>query len=173
MKRTLAIAAGAMAVLFVIGVDLLHCILLGAGVITVGLLVQAMQPVEEAAEPDPLPVPYTTTLLRPLTFTDPRSADPLGDTAGRRAWQVCHQATIDFPDDPELGRFADRAPDEWRFLEQRELVRLLDRVDELTRTARPGLRRSAVPAVSDLTPPSEPTPPPDLTLLSDRPEETR
>lgn len=131
MKVTLAIAAGAMALLFVVGVDVLHCVLIGAVVITVGLLATSMDAVEMFPEPDPLPIPYATTLLRSLTFSNPRSTDPIGDTAARGAVQVYDQAMIDFPGDPVLVRHADRPANEWRFLGQRDLVTILDRVDQL------------------------------------------
>ncbi len=146
MKVFLAVALGLMVLLFVLGVDVLHCVLIGAVVITLGLLAVSMQPVEARPEPDPLPIPYATTLLRSLTFSNPRSADPIGDTAARSVLQVYDQAMIDFPGDPVLGQHADRPPDAWRFLEQRRLVALLDRVDQLeSARATPGRAPAATP----------------------------
>lgn len=133
MKRTAVIAVALAAVLFVIGVDLVHCLVIVAVGLTVGLMITSLTPVEVVPEPDPLPIGYPTTLLRSITFTDPRSADPLGEAAGRRALQVYTEAAAQFPDDPELARYRDRPPEEWRFLAQRDLVRMLDRIDQLTR----------------------------------------
>lgn len=132
MRRTAVVAAALAVVLFVVGVDLLHCLVIAAVVLTVGLLVTSLAPVELVPDPDPLPIGYTTTLLRSITFTDPRSTDPLGEAAGRRACQVYDLAAAQFPDDPVLAGYRDRPPQEWRFLAQRDLVRLLDRIDALT-----------------------------------------
>lgn len=136
MRRILIIAAVAWVVLFAVGVDLLHCFLILAAVIAVGVGIEALgaQPAEPA-DLEPLRVPYRMSMIRSFAVPNVRRSDPVGGTAGSWAATVCRQALIDFPGDPVLAPLADRETADWRYLTQTQLVEMLDRIDQLTATA--------------------------------------